>query len=136
MIGCKKFTFIFWQFVFLCHLLKCAPNPKWLGHQSIIQNIKYEIILLKNGYHTHHKQKFMLFFQNMTMWLKTFKYTCHDSFLFWFENLHKCERNMKGNIWSFFLKKKSLDLQKIENHVRTFSYWFLFGNNFFKKMFR
>jgi hypothetical protein len=33
----------------------------------------------------------------------------------------------------FFLrKKKSLDLQKIDNHVATFPYWFRFGNNFFK----
>ncbi len=27
-----------------------------------------------------------------------------------------------------FLKKKSLDLQKIKNHVVTFIYWFWFGN--------
>ncbi len=32
----------------------------------------------------------------------------------------------------FFLRKKSLDLQKIENHVGTFPYWFWFGNNFLK----
>jgi hypothetical protein len=32
----------------------------------------------------------------------------------------------------FFEKKKSIDLQKIENHVATFPYWFWFGN-FFKK---
>jgi hypothetical protein len=31
---------------------------------------------------------------------------------------------------SFFGRKKSLDLQKIENYVGTFSYWFWFGNNF------
>jgi hypothetical protein len=28
------------------------------------------------------------------------------------------------------LRKKSLDLQKFENHVGTFPYWFWFGNNF------
>ncbi len=31
---------------------------------------------------------------------------------------------------TFFWRKKSLDLQKIENHVGTFPYWFWFGNNF------
>jgi hypothetical protein len=31
--------------------------------------------------------------------------------------------------FSFFGRKISLDLQKIENHVGTFSYWFWFGNN-------
>jgi hypothetical protein len=30
----------------------------------------------------------------------------------------------------FFLRKKSLDLQKNENRVGTFPYWFWFGNNF------
>jgi hypothetical protein len=29
----------------------------------------------------------------------------------------------------FWGEKKSLDLQKIENHVATFPYWFWFGNN-------
>jgi hypothetical protein len=32
-------------------------------------------------------------------------------------------RIWKGNIWIFF-RKNSLDVQKIENHTRTFSYWF------------
>jgi hypothetical protein len=26
-----------------------------------------------------------------------------------------------------FLRKKSLDLQKIKNHIKTFPYWFWFG---------
>ncbi len=30
----------------------------------------------------------------------------------------------------FDLRKKSLDLQKIENHVGTFSHWFWFDNKF------
>jgi hypothetical protein len=30
----------------------------------------------------------------------------------------------------FFLRKKSLDLKKFENHVVTFLYWFWFGSNF------
>jgi hypothetical protein len=36
----------------------------------------------------------------------------------------------KGIIDHFFNKNKSLDFQKIENHVATFPYWFWFGNNF------
>jgi len=48
-----------------------------------------------------------------------------------FEILHKCEKiYMKGEYLISFLRKKSLDLQKIKNHVVTFSYWFCFGNNF------
>jgi hypothetical protein len=36
----------------------------------------------------------------------------------------------KEYLITFFLgEKKSLDLQKIENHVGTFSYWFWFGDN-------
>jgi len=36
----------------------------------------------------------------------------------------------KGILNQFLLlRKKSLDLQKIENHVRTFSYWFRFAND-------
>jgi hypothetical protein len=31
---------------------------------------------------------------------------------------------------TFFFEKKSLDFQKIKNHVVTFP-WFRFGNNFF-----
>jgi hypothetical protein len=30
----------------------------------------------------------------------------------------------------FFEKKKSLDLQKVKNHVVTFHYWFWFDNRF------
>jgi hypothetical protein len=50
-----------------------------------------------------------------------------------FEIFHKCEKKYeKGIFWSFFLKeKRSLDLQKNENHVGTFSYWFWFGNNLY-----
>jgi hypothetical protein len=41
---------------------------------------------------------------------------------------------MKGEYLIFFFlgRKKSLDLQKIENHVGTFPYWFWFGNIFKK----
>jgi hypothetical protein len=31
---------------------------------------------------------------------------------------------------TLFLRKKSLDLQKIENNLGTFPYWFWFGNIF------
>jgi hypothetical protein len=38
---------------------------------------------------------------------------------------------MKRDYLIFFGgRKKSLYLQKIENHVATFPYWFWFGNNF------
>jgi hypothetical protein len=42
--------------------------------------------------------------------------------------------NVKNKIWeeniliTFFLTKKSLDLQKIKNHVAKFPYWFWFAN--------
>ncbi len=61
-------------FCFLCHLLSCAPSPKWLCHQFITHKIKYETIFSRDGYGTHHAQKFMEFFQNVTMWLKTFTF--------------------------------------------------------------
>jgi hypothetical protein len=36
----------------------------------------------------------------------------------------------KGNFFIvFFWRKKSLNLQKVENHVATFPYWLWFGNN-------
>jgi len=71
----------------------------------------------------------------VTMSLKTFKCTCHKLFyfIFLFEKLHKCENKYEKEIFDhlFFGKKKSLDLQKIENHVGTFS--FGFGLVIFKK---
>jgi hypothetical protein len=37
--------------------------------------------------------------------------------------------NMKREYFDhFFLTKKSLDLQKIKNHIGKFPYWFWFGN--------
>jgi len=39
---------------------------------------------------------------------------------------NKYEKGM----FDFFLRKKSLDLKIIKNHVPTFPYWFWFGNNF------
>jgi len=31
---------------------------------------------------------------------------------------------------TIFVRKKSLDFQKFENHVATFPYWFWFGSKF------
>jgi hypothetical protein len=44
----------------------------------------------------------------------------------WFENLQKFEKkkNMKREYLTTSNKKETLDLQKIKNHVTTFSYWF------------
>ncbi len=54
-------------------------------------------------------------------------------FFFFFLGVKFCTNvkiNMKSEHLIIFLgRKKSLDLQKIENHVATFSYWFWFGNN-------
>jgi hypothetical protein len=42
---------------------------------------------------------------------------------------NKCKKGMLDH-FSFFWRKIPLDLQKIENDVGTFYYWFWFGNNF------
>jgi hypothetical protein len=63
--------------------------------------------------------------------MKTFKHTCHDEspffgLKFWINVKIKYEK------WIFahylFGTKKSLDLQKVKDHVVRFPYWFLFGN--------
>jgi hypothetical protein len=85
-----------------------------------------KLSLPKNSYATHHTQKIHNFFKILTMWLKTFKYTCHDKLkkLVW-----NFAQMWKGNNWSF-LNKNSLNSQKSENHVATFPYWFWFGSTF------
>ncbi len=80
-----------------------------LCHQPIIHKTEYENTFSKNGYGTHHLQRFMCFFQNVTMWLKTFKYTCQwqVSFFFGFEVLYKCKnKHEKWTFYHFFGKKK------------------------------
>jgi len=59
--------------------------------------------------------------------LKTFEYTCHDESIFFFFGLklctnvkNKCEKRTFGHF--FFWEKKSLDMQKIKNHVVTSLY--------------
>jgi hypothetical protein len=60
-----------------------------------------------------------LFLKNVTMWLKTFKYTCPDSLsLFFFLKIFTNVKNKYENGIFYhvsFEKKKSLDLQKIES---------------------
>jgi len=57
----------------------------------------------------------------------------HMSRLVLFFGLKFCtnvESNYERGILDLFLRKKSLDLQKIEKHGGTFSHWFWFGNKF------
>jgi hypothetical protein len=120
--------------IYLYHLLKCAPNPKWLCHQSISHNMK-------------------LFFPNMVMapiipknscnsfkvwqcgWKHSNTHVITSFFFFFFFWVWKFSQmwiiNMKRDYLIFLGgRKKSLYLQKNENHVATFPYWFWFGNNF------
>jgi hypothetical protein len=120
----KKFTSIFWHFVFSATSSNVHQAPKRLCHQFITHKIKYETIFSRDGYGTHHVQKFMEFFQNVTMWLKTF------TFFFGLKIWTNVKNKMKRECLITFKKRKnSLNLQKIENHVATFPYWFWFGNN-------
>ncbi len=95
----KKFTSIFWHFVFSATSSNVHPAPKWLCHQFITHKIKYETIFSRDGYGTHHAQKFMEFFQNVTMWLKTFTFlkTCTNVKKIW-----------KGGMFDHFKKKEKL----------------------------
>jgi hypothetical protein len=56
--------------------------------------------------------------------IEKFKCKCHDeSISFLLTNVKK--KYEKGNIQSIFInRKKSLDFQKIESHVKKFPYWF------------
>jgi hypothetical protein len=56
------------------------------------------------------------------MWLKKFKYKCDDEF-FYFFGLKFCtnvEKKYEKEIFDLVFRKKSLDLQKIENHIPHF----------------
>ncbi len=118
----------------LCHLLKCAPNPKWLCHQSITHKTKYETTFSNNGYGTH--KKIHVFFKKMLRcdWKHSNAHVMMSPFFFGFKFCTNVKNKYKNGIFYcffffFFEKKKSLELQKIENHVPTFPYWFTFGNN-------
>ncbi len=56
--------------------------------------------------------------------LKTFKYACHDESFFCLKFCIIVKNKYENGIFDqfFFLRKKSLDLQKNENHVVTFPY--------------
>jgi hypothetical protein len=58
------------------------------------------------------------------MWLKTVIYVFGLKIFTNVKNKYE-----KGIFDYFFEKKKSLNLQKNENHVAIFPYWFWFGNN-------
>ncbi len=58
------------------------------------------------------------------MWSKIF------TFLFGLKICTNVKIKYKKGVFAQFLKrKKSLNLQKIENDVATFPYWLWFGNN-------
>jgi len=87
---------------------------------------KYENISYKNGYGTHHTQKKKnVILSKCDNVIGKFKYTCNDKSSFFFglrfctSVKNKYEKRVLGH---FFKKKKSLDLQKIKNHVVTISY--------------
>ncbi len=120
------------MFHFLGHLLNRTPSSNWLCRQSITYKTKYVIAFPHNGYFTHcHTQNILEFFQNVIMWLKTFKDTCHDEcFFFWCKILHKHEnRNMKRQYliafsMLFFKKRVATFLKILKNLIPTFPYCF------------
>jgi hypothetical protein len=88
------------DFCFLCHLLKCAPGPKWLCHLSIIHKSKSETIFSKAGYATHHTENSCNSFK---MWQCDWKHSNTHVMtslllllllLFWFEILSKYEKEI------------------------------------------
>ncbi len=100
------------------------PSPEWLCHQFITPKIKYETFFSKNGYGVDHTQKSHVVLSKCDNVIENIH------ILFWFEILHKCENKYEKGIFDhFFFFFKSLNLQKIENHVATFPCWFWFGNN-------
>jgi hypothetical protein len=76
-----------------------------------------------------HKKK-MQFFQNVTLWLETFKYACSDESFFWVENFVKMKTEYSTARSMFFLRKESLDFNFFENPNVMFPYWFWFYSNF------
>jgi hypothetical protein len=107
-----KFTFIFWHFVFYATSSNVHPTPSdfvtnpeptKLDMKLLFPNIIMAPIILKNSCNS------------FKMWLKTFKYPCHDKFSFFgfkfCTNLKS--KHEKGNIWFFFWRKWSLYLQKL-----------------------
>ncbi len=110
--GCKNFTFIFWHFVFSTGSSNVHPAQLTL---SPIHNhkTKYENNFSEIGYDTHHTQKIMWFFQNVTMWLKAFKYTRHEEFFafffFWVWNFVQMWKiNMKRKYLVTFVFEKTI----------------------------
>jgi hypothetical protein len=130
----KKFTFVFWHFVYSAtssnvHLAQLTLSPIH-NHKT-----KYENTFFKNHYGTHHSQKFMQFFQNVTMWLKTFKYTCPKRRIFFFLGL-KIWTNLKKKyekriLHHFFFKKKVIRFtKKFKIMLRHFLIGFALGTIF------
>jgi len=126
--GCKNIHIHLLNFLFslqpphqMCtqpHSSDLVTNPYLtkLNMKLLSSKMIMALIIHKNSYNS---------FKMWQMWLKTFKYTCHDKqFYFLFENLHSCEKYIwKGIlffIYYFFWEKKSLDLKKIKNHVTAF----------------
>jgi hypothetical protein len=73
-IGCKNIHIHLLTLCFLCHLLKCAPIPKWHCHKSITHKTKYETSFFKNGYGIHHTQNSC---DSFNMWQCDWKHQIH-----------------------------------------------------------
>jgi hypothetical protein len=106
----KGFTFIFWHFVFSATSSNVHPSLNWLCHQSRAHKTKnmkllsskmiMALIIPKNKIH-------IILSNIVTMWLKTFKYTCCNKCLFFWAwkfaqmrkiNIEKggCKQRVKG----------------------------------------
>jgi len=73
------------------------------------------------------QKKKMQFFQNVTLWLETFKYPCCDESFFWVQNFVKMENEYSTTYSMFFLRKKSLlDFNFFESPNATFRIGFGF----------
>jgi len=110
--------------------LQMCIHLNWLCHQSITTKPNLKRLSPKIVMAPIIHKKICNIFQNVT--IVTINIQIHMPcrvFFFLFENLHKCEKKYEKRIFGhfFFGRKKSLDLQKIKNHIETFPYWFWFG---------
>jgi hypothetical protein len=118
---------IFWHFV-----PQMCTQPNWLCHQSIItkQNKTRKYFLQNWLWHPSYTKIHVILLKcdnvieniqiHMSWWVSFFGL----KFCINVKNIYE-----KGIFNHIFLgTKKSLDLQKVNNHIVTFAYWFWFGN--------
>ncbi len=104
---------MFFDILFSLSSLQMCIQPQVTKPTKL--KMKLFLFFSKNGYGTYHTQNFMWFFRNVTMWLKTLKYTCHDKFFWGLKSCTNLKKDIwKGNILPLFLygRKNSLNLQK------------------------